>query len=113
MVELIKELKKKYHVVALTNEIREWGAYRIKKFKLRELFEKIIASYDISMAKPDTNIYSYTLDSLGILPEETVFIDNRIENLPSAKELGIKTYHFKTYEEFKNWLVSEKLIDNY
>lgn len=33
-----------------------------------------------------------------VLPEETVFIDDKIRNIIPAKEMGINTVHFKNYK---------------
>jgi putative hydrolase of the HAD superfamily len=45
--------------------------------------------------KPEKSIYEKTLKALGGLsPEETLFIDDRIENIEGAKEFGLQTIHF-------------------
>lgn len=110
MVELLLDLKNKYHLFALTNDIKEWIEYRINNFKLNHYFEKIISSCDVGMQKPDLDIYEHLLKEIQFKPEEVIFIDNREENLAPAEKLGIKTHHFKSKQELELWLQSEKII---
>ena len=41
-------------------------------------------------SKPDAGIYRYLLETYGLIPEESLFIDDRPENIEAARELGIK-----------------------
>jgi putative hydrolase of the HAD superfamily len=103
MVELLKKLNQKYFLVILNNEIKEWNEYRIKKFKLKDHFRLIVSSCDVGFAKPTPEIYKILLNRLNMLPGEIIFIDNRLENLVPAENLGIKTHLFKDKEELINW----------
>ena len=42
----------------------------------RTFFEHIYLSYEMKMAKPDADIFQKVLDETGILPNETLFIDD-------------------------------------
>lgn len=106
MINFLNKLKKNYSLIALNNEMKELNEYRINKFNLREYFKLIISSCDVGVAKPDSKIYNILLDKLKASPEEVIFIDNRIENLTPAENLGIKTHLFKNKEELINWFKS-------
>ncbi|WP_444931959.1 HAD family hydrolase [Microbulbifer sp. SSSA002] len=98
-IELLKELSLKYRVAALsnTNEIHwpriigEFGAYNV--------FEKIIASHTVGIAKPDPSIYLHALSELKVRPENTVFIDDNESNVIAAQKIGIKAYLAKGFSE--------------
>jgi putative hydrolase of the HAD superfamily len=47
------------------------------------------------MRKPDTEIYTYVLQESRLDPRETLFIDDFIENIETASQLGIQTIHLK------------------
>ena len=39
--------------------------------------------------KPQPEIYQFALETIGVAPEETVFIDDFIENVEGAQTVGI------------------------
>lgn len=104
MLSLIKDLRKKYDVAAINNEIMEWNEYRIQKFRLNDYFTAIISSCDVGVAKPEKKIYLIALKKLNVLPSETIFIDDREENLIAPRDLGMRVIEFKNREQLINEL---------
>src|SRR5690606_18358965 len=51
-------------------------------------------SYEVALAKPEPEIYRLTLNRLGVLPGDTLFVDDRPENIEAAAALGIRTLPF-------------------
>ncbi|HEY1256791.1 MAG TPA: HAD family phosphatase [Terracidiphilus sp.] len=70
-------------------------------------FDRLIWSYQLGIAKPDPAIYRYTLSQLGTLPEETVFIDDKRENVEAARSLGIQSIEFTTVEQLSVELIAK------
>ena len=62
---------------------------------LSELFEKVYYSHDIHLSKPDTRTFEYVLEDSGLIPAETLFVDDILIHLESAAKLGIQTYHLE------------------
>ena len=91
-LDLLLELRKKYVVYLLsnTNEIHwQWSclhAFRYKAFRAEDFFEHIYLSYEMKMAKPDADIFQKVLDETGILPNETLFIDD--SEVPDSGGVG-------------------------
>jgi putative hydrolase of the HAD superfamily len=56
-------------------------------------------SCDVRMTKPDPRIYRHCLEGLGVKAEETVFLDDREENVEAARGLGIHAILFTSYEQ--------------
>ena len=56
----------------------------------------------MKMAKPDAVIFQKVLDETGILPEETLFIDDSEANCRVAKTLGISTYTPQAHEDWSH-----------
>ncbi|WP_281268266.1 HAD-IA family hydrolase [Arthrobacter livingstonensis] len=50
------------------------------------------------LAKPAAEIFDIALSRAGRSPQETLFIDDRDENLRAAEALGIQTHRFATAE---------------
>lgn len=52
-------------------------------------FHHITISGHLGLVKPDADIYLQCLAGLGVPASETVFVDDRIENIEAAGRLGI------------------------
>ncbi len=57
IVDLIKQLQKKYVIAMLSNQISSWHQTLMKMWKLEKYFHLIITSYGEGVAKPDPKIY--------------------------------------------------------
>lgn len=94
ILNLITTLREKgYKIVALSNTIAVYtDNSRSKGFY--DPFDLVILSHEVGMRKPEKEIYELTLQKLGILPKETVFIDDSLENIKGAEAVGIHGIHF-------------------
>ena len=109
--EIPKELKEKgYNLYILSNfpkvpfeEIRE----RDEFFKY---FDGAIVSAYVKHLKPEKAIYESLLMDYSLNPEETIFIDDKLDNIISAEKLGISGVHLKTPESLKEKLKELKLL---
>ena len=90
---------KQYDFVLLSNDVKEWGQYLFELHGLHLYFKDSIVSGDINMRKPESNIFSYTLERIQCLPEECIFVDNTVINLNAAQALGINTVLFNRDQE--------------
>jgi FMN phosphatase YigB (HAD superfamily) len=64
-------------------------------FGFAHLFEKTYFSYELGLRKPNADIFQYVLNDTGIDPKETMFIDDFIENIDTARQLDFETIHLK------------------
>lgn len=83
-----------------TNEIHidEFNSYLLQTYSLPSLepfFEKLYLSYEVGLRKPDKHIFELVLADAGLKPESTLFIDDSIQHIQSASELGLNTYHLQ------------------
>lgn len=72
-------------------------------------FDVLVWSYQLRVAKPDPAIYRYALERLGTRPEETLFLDDKQENVDAAVALGMKGLVFSTVEKLRADLMAQKL----
>ncbi|MFJ6533952.1 HAD family hydrolase [Microbacterium sp. NPDC091662] len=63
---------------------------------LGELFSLMVFSAELRLAKPDGEIFDTALALAEVEPGATLFIDDRAENLESARGRGIRTHEFRT-----------------
>jgi len=69
--------------------------YLKKDFDLEDnssFFIKDYYSHLMGMRKPNQDIFQFVLDTHGLKPEETLFIDDSPQHLKTANELGMQTY---------------------
>lgn len=89
----------KYRLFLLsnTNELHiswiqeDWGSELYEEFKSQ--FEQFYLSHEIGMRKPNADIYEFVLSENSLIAEETLFIDDTIENTKAAEELGIQVWN--------------------
>lgn len=59
----------------------------------------MIYSFEEKMMKPDARLFQLVCERLGVLPEETVFLDDVENNVEGARSIGIHAIHFKSNEQ--------------
>lgn len=106
MIRVIEQLRRSGHrVVAGSNTYAgHWDFCKAMPDKPLECFDKLYASHEIHLSKPDEEFFTYIMKSEGYTPEQTVFTDDSMENIRAAQELGITTFNYtqdnKALEEF-------------
>ncbi|GGG89051.1 hydrolase [Parapedobacter pyrenivorans] len=97
--ELLHQLKAHYRTFLLSNnnEIhynwimdyldREFGIVGNTMF-----FEKDYYSHLMGMRKPDNEIFQFVLDTHGLNPKQTLFIDDSPQHIEAANTLGLQAH---------------------
>jgi putative hydrolase of the HAD superfamily len=103
MRDFLVDLKKDYDIALLTNFGDAFDIANREVWKYNDLFEenKIFVSCKMKMKKPEKLIYETCLNSLKLKPEETVFVDDRENNLKAPQEIGMNVILFTSIEELK------------
>jgi len=63
-------------------------------------------SAELRLIKPHPAIYEHALQGLGVVAEETLFLDDRETNVAAARTLGIRAIQFRSVAQLKDELVS-------
>ncbi|MFA6075506.1 MAG: HAD family phosphatase [Negativicutes bacterium] len=91
-----------FRLLALTNWSAETFPYALKRYHfLRDCFEDIVVSGEIFMAKPDRDIFEYTINHFKLDPKRTLFIDDSAANVATAKEVGLNAIRYLNPEQLK------------
>ena len=97
-LDLLLNIKNTYRTFLLsnTNEIHMVfiNNYLQKMFQIKNLekhFEKVYLSYEVKMRKPDAEIFELILNQNNLLKEETLFIDDSLQHVDSARSFGLST----------------------
>ena len=106
-LEMLDELRKKYAVFLLSNTnpvVMDWAfspAFGKDGRTLHDYFDRLYLSYQLGCLKPDRAIFDHIVADAGILPEETLFVDDGESNCAAAAKLGFKTFVPKNGEDFR------------
>jgi|SRR3569832_104243 len=94
MMDLFHALRREgYKVYILSNMP---GEMHLELERLHDFFAHTdggIFSYQVKAIKPQLQIYEKLLAQYKLYPEESVFIDDRLDNILAAEKLKIKTVH--------------------
>lgn len=95
-----------YRLFTLNNESRELHEYRVRTFRLREVFGAFFTSCYLGQAKPDEDMYLQSLGIAACARGQAVFIDDRAVNVEAAVALGLHAVQFKGLDQLREALKS-------
>ena len=91
----IRTLRSKYKLAMLSNVS---GRDRLDQLfdpgELDELFDVVVASGDVGVIKPESEIYQLTTEKLGVDPKDCVMIDDLPSYCKGAEAVGIRAIQF-------------------
>ena len=94
-VDILKTLKnKEYRILALTNWSAETFPIALGLFDFLHWFDDVLVSGKEKLIKPDPAIFNLLIKRYSLDPAQTIFIDDNIKNVTSAKEVGLDAIHF-------------------
>lgn len=100
VIMLIEKLKPHYKIYCITETEREIAELN-KKNGLFDYFDKAYLSIDLGYTKLEPEMYLKVLEDLKYLPNEVLFIDDKIECVILAGSFGIKSIVFENIEQLK------------
>ncbi len=109
-VKLLPLLKQHYPLYGLTNWSAETFPIALKRFSFFKEFDGIVVSGTEKMIKPDKDIFHLLLNRYQIIASESLFIDDNIHNIISAKEIGFHTIHINDTIVLEEELIKMNLI---
>lgn len=110
-VEVLRELRERgYAVYALTNYSAETFPHARRQYGFLEWFDEIVVSGEEGMVKPDREIYDLLIERTGLAPADSVFVDDRAENVRAAEKLGFDGVVFRDAEGLRREMVRLGLL---
>lgn len=95
MESLARNLKVNgYKLGIISSNYKERVEALEEEFKLSDIFDVTVGSYDGVGDKTQPDIFELALEKVGVRPEEAVFVDNHEHNLEGATKIGMNTYYF-------------------
>jgi glucose-1-phosphatase len=98
-IDLLLHLKKFYKLGFLTNSnVIHWDRI-VNEFKILNYFDYGFSSHKLGYLKPDTKIFESVMQLLPYEKGDVVFFDDKLENVQSCNNYGIKSYYVNGFVE--------------
>ena len=102
-IEVLKYLKNSnYECFVLSNWSAETFQGMVEDYPFLKNFDGLLISGEDKLIKPDLAIYRLAIKRFNLVPQECVFIDDKLENVEAAKKLNFNIIHLinpKTIEK--------------
>lgn len=97
----LKELKDKGYNIYILSDLSVDSYNYNKEFEFFNYIEGGVYSFEIGTTKPNKNNYKILLEKYNLIPEETIFIDDKLNNIEAANDFGIHGIQFETLDDVK------------
>ncbi|MBU2444921.1 MAG: HAD family phosphatase [Bacteroidetes bacterium] len=99
LIDILPRLKQKVELYLLsnTNSIHRdygWGDYKFLSY-----FKRLFLSYEIGYVKPEKEIFQFVESELDFNKNEFIYIDDIVEYIGAAKNIGWNVIHFRNNEK--------------
>ncbi|MDR1602751.1 MAG: HAD family phosphatase [Tannerella sp.] len=107
-LDCLLALREKYRTFVLSNNnpilIDRWA--RTDSFSpagrpITDYFDRVYVSYEMKCVKPGIEIYRMMVKDSGVVPAETLFLDDSADNIRTAGEIGFRTYLVRNGEDWR------------
>ena len=109
-LELLQLLSpaKRLFILSNTNEIHVTAFNKIVEEASGQptidyFFEKVYYSHELKLRKPEREIYEYVLADSQLIAEQTLFIDDKEENIIAAQNVGLQTFQVTDQQDLLSY----------
>ncbi len=107
MIRWIEQLQEAgYKTALLSNMHADMATHVRRAFEWISRLDVPILSCELKIVKPSAEIYTRTVEKLGLKPQEALFIDDRLVNVEAGQKVGLNTIHFASVEQLRKDLAS-------
>ena len=89
-IEVVRALRPPYRCSVLSNADLSLRARLEQELRWHHLFDDIVVSAEVGMAKPRPEIFQLAASRLGVPPEACVFVDDWDQNVDAARAVGMQ-----------------------
>ena len=98
LIDVAKSLRGSHRVALLSNVGRGFIDSLFTSQELDALFDVVVLSNEVGMAKPYPEIYELTAARIGLVPSECVMIDDSVENIEGAVRTSMRGIVYESME---------------
>jgi len=98
----VRELRAQgVRTAVLSNLPRPLGKHLRAMGGFLDLFDHTTFSYELKLVKPQREIYEHATRGLKVAPHETLFLDDRPDNVEGARTAGLQAQLYESWETFR------------
>ena len=110
VAKIIQKLKKNFRLILLSNTSILHYKYIKNKYKILNLFDDYVLSYEVGCRKPNPLIFFEAIKKSKTLPFNCVYFDDIYGFVFVARLMGIKAFQYKSYEKLLQDLSDAKVL---
>jgi len=95
VVSLARKLRSRYKVGLLSNATKDLEEMLLEHHGISDLFDVVINSARVGLAKPDVRIFQLAAERLGVPASACVFTDDMPHNVEGARAAGMRAFQFQ------------------
>ncbi len=95
VVALVRRLRPRYKVGLITNATKNLEGMLLNHHGIGDLFDVVINSARVGLAKPDVRIFHMAAERLGVPVSACVFVDDMPHNVEGARAAGMGAFRFQ------------------
>jgi len=94
-IDLVRALRPRHRTGILSNADATLRERLGKVIGIADLFDDIVCSAEVGLAKPEPEIYALACDRLGVPPGACVFVDDHEANVDAATGAGLRAILYR------------------
>lgn len=102
LLKYIECLKHSFKIGLLSNIGSGWIRSNFLTSDEQAMFDDMVLSYEVHMAKPDPEIFELTAKRLGQVPAECVMVDDSPGHCAAAAKAGMQAVLYKNLTQLKH-----------
>ncbi|MFQ5841861.1 MAG: HAD family hydrolase [Thermodesulfobacteriota bacterium] len=100
-IRILERVRRRYPLYCLSNVDKTTTHYLQERYRIYDIFDGTILSWETGMRKPEMGIYELVIRCFNLTPERVLFIDDKERNLIPAREVGFQTILFQSAEDLE------------
>jgi putative hydrolase of the HAD superfamily len=100
MILAVDRLRSQGLCVAMLSDQTNWLEEIDRETALFRHFDRVFNSFRIHKSKRDASVFRDVCSALGVMTEETLFVDDNINHIRRAQGQGLQTIHFVSIDDY-------------
>lgn len=94
VLEVVRSVRRKGWRVGLLTNATDRLNTDLERLGLLEALDVVVNSCELGVAKPDPEVFRLACRLMGAAPDDCVFVDDRLQNVDAARDVGLEAHLF-------------------